>query len=150
MGKTNLHELSCGWSSNNQAFGAVLNPYDLRRTPGGSSGGSAAAVAARVVPLAIGEDTYGSIRVPASFCGLAGLRCTYGRYPDGGVMPLGKNKFDQVGPLARVVREHAECSPCLLRECPIDHRCMTRVTPDRVLTVGRELLEHTKACDRAC
>ena len=63
MGKTNLHELSCGWTSNNQAFGAVLNPYDLRRTPGGSSGGSAAAVAAHVIPVAIGEDTYGSIRV---------------------------------------------------------------------------------------
>src|SRR5580765_3769115 len=52
------------------------------------------------------------------------------------------------GPLAQVVREHTECSPCLLRECPIDHRCMTRVTPDRVLIIGRELLEHTKACDR--
>jgi indoleacetamide hydrolase len=105
FGKTNLHELSCGWSSNNQAFGAVLNPYDLRRTPGGSSGGSAAAVAAHVVPLAIGGDTYGSIRVPASFCGLAGLRCTFRRYPDGGVMPLAKNKFDQVGPLARTVED---------------------------------------------
>ena len=105
FGKTNLHELSCGWSSNNQAFGAVLNPYDLRRTPGGSSGGSAAAVAAHVVPLALGEDTYGSIRVPASFCGLAGLRCTFGRYPNGGVMPLAKNKFDQVGPLARSVED---------------------------------------------
>jgi heptosyltransferase-2 len=54
------------------------------------------------------------------------------------------------GPLARVVREHAECAPCLLRECPIDHRCMTRVMPERVLSVGRELLEHTEACDRAC
>jgi indoleacetamide hydrolase len=105
FGKTNLHELSCGWSSNNQAFGPVLNPYDLRRTPGGSSGGSAAAVAAHVVPLALGEDTYGSIRVPAGFCGLAGLRCTFGRYPNGGVMPLAKNKFDQVGPLARSVED---------------------------------------------
>ena len=54
------------------------------------------------------------------------------------------------GPLARVVREHAECAPCLLRECPIDHRCMTRVTPERVAAVARELLEHTEACDRAC
>jgi indoleacetamide hydrolase len=103
MGKTNLHELSCGWSSNNQAFGAVLNPYDLHRTPGGSSGGSAAAVASRMAPFAIAEDTYGSIRVPASFCGLAGLRCTFGRYPGRGIMPLGRNKFDQVGPLARSV-----------------------------------------------
>jgi mandelamide amidase len=103
MGKTNLHELSCGWSTNNQAFGPVLNPYDTQRTPGGSSGGSAAAVASRTAPMAIGEDTYGSIRVPATFCGLAGLRCTFGRYPAAGIMPLGKNKFDQVGPLARSV-----------------------------------------------
>ena len=107
MGKTNLHELSCGWTSNNQAFGAVRNPYDLTRTPGGSSGGSAAAVAARIAPLAIGEDTYGSIRVPASFCGLAGLRPTFGRYSDAGVMPLAVNKFDQLGPLAREVRDLA-------------------------------------------
>lgn len=105
MGKTNLHELSCGWSSNNQAFGPVYNPYDLQRTPGGSSGGSAAAVAARIAPLAIAEDTYGSIRVPATFCGLAGLRCTFGRYPERGVMPLAQNKFDQVGPLARNVQD---------------------------------------------
>lgn len=105
MGKTNLHELSCGWSSNNYTFGAVLNPYDLHRTPGGSSGGSAAAVAARVAPIAIAEDTYGSIRVPATFCGLAGFRCTFGRYPARGIMPLGKNKFDEVGPLARSVED---------------------------------------------
>jgi len=103
MGKTNLHELSCGWTSNNATFGPVLNPYDLTRTPGGSSGGSAAAVAARIAPLAIGEDTYGSIRVPASFCGIVGLRPTYGRYPDAGLMPLAHEKFDQVGPLARSV-----------------------------------------------
>ena len=105
MGKTNLHELSCGWSSNNQAFGPVYNPYDSTRTPGGSSGGSAAAVAARIAPLAIAEDTYGSIRVPATFCGLAGLRCTFGRYPERGIMPLAHNKFDQVGPLARHVED---------------------------------------------
>lgn len=107
MGKTNLHELSCGWTTNNQAFGAVRNPYDLARTPGGSSGGSGAAVAARIAPLAIGEDTYGSIRVPATFCSLAGLRPTFGRYSAAGVMPLALNKFDQLGPLAREVRDLA-------------------------------------------
>jgi len=103
MGKTNLHELSCGWTSNNATFGPVLNPYDRTRTPGGSSGGSAAAVAARIAPLGIGEDTYGSIRVPSTFCGLVGLRPTFGRYPDDGVMPLSRKRFDQVGPLARSV-----------------------------------------------
>src|SRR6185437_952913 len=103
MGKTNLQELSSGWTSDNPLFGAVLNPYDRTRTPGGSSGGSAVAVATRMAPLAIGEDTYGSIRVPASFCGLVGLRPTFGRYPDDGVMPLSHNRFDQLGPLARSV-----------------------------------------------
>jgi indoleacetamide hydrolase len=107
MGKTNLHELSCGWTSNNAAFGPVLNPYDRTRTPGGSSGGSGAAVAARMAPLAIGEDTYGSIRVPATFCGIVGLRPTFRRYPNDGVMPLSLNRFDQVGPLARSVGDIA-------------------------------------------
>jgi indoleacetamide hydrolase len=88
MGKTNLHELSFGWTSNNAVFGPVHNPYDPSRVPGGSSGGSGAAVAARIAPLAIGEDTLGSIRVPATHCGLAGLRPSFGRYPDGGIMPL--------------------------------------------------------------
>jgi indoleacetamide hydrolase len=105
MGKTNLHELSYGWTSNNGIFGPVRNPYDPTRIPGGSSGGSAAAVAARMAPIAIGEDTLGSIRVPATDCGLAGLRPTFGRYPDAGIMPLTDNKFDQVGPLARSVED---------------------------------------------
>jgi indoleacetamide hydrolase len=103
MGKTNLHELSLGWTSNNAIFGPVRNPYDPSRVPGGSSGGSGAAVAARIAPLAIGEDTLGSIRVPSTNCGLAGLRPSFGRYPDAGIMPLSDNKFDQVGPIARSV-----------------------------------------------
>jgi mandelamide amidase len=105
MGKTNLHELSFGWTSNNAVFGPVRNPYDPTRVPGGSSGGSGAAVAARIAPLAIGEDTLGSIRVPSANCGLAGFRPTFGRYPDDGIMPLTENKFDQVGPLARSVED---------------------------------------------
>jgi mandelamide amidase len=107
MGKTNLQELSRGWTSNNNAFGAVRNPYDTGRVPGGSSGGSAAAVAARMAPLAVAEDTWGSIRVPAAWCGVAGLRPTHGRYPNGGVMPLTLDRFDQVGPLARTVADLA-------------------------------------------
>ena len=103
MGKTNLHELSFGATSNNAIFGPVRNPYDPSRIPGGSSGGSGAAVAARMAPLAIGEDTLGSIRGPSTWCGLAGLRPSFGRYPDAGIMPLTENKFDQVGPLARSV-----------------------------------------------
>jgi len=107
MGKTNLHELSCGWTSNNPTFGAVHNPYDIARIPGGSSGGSAVAVAARIAPLAIAEDTLGSIRIPSTMCGICGFRPTYGRYPDDGIMPLAKNKFDQVGPLACTVEDLA-------------------------------------------
>jgi Asp-tRNA(Asn)/Glu-tRNA(Gln) amidotransferase A subunit family amidase len=102
MGKTNLHELSFGWTSNNAVFGPVRNPYDPTRVPGGSSGGSGAAVAARMAPLAIGEDTNGSIRHPAANCGLTGFRPSFGRYPDDGIMPL-TDKFDQVGPIARSV-----------------------------------------------
>lgn len=107
MGKTNLHELSYGWTSNNGIFGAVRNPYEPNHVPGGSSGGSAVAVAARMAPLAVAEDTWGSIRVPASMCGLAGLRPSFGRYPDDGIMPLTESKFDQVGPLARSVADLA-------------------------------------------
>src|SRR5882762_631335 len=107
MGKTNIHELSYGWTSNNGVYGPVRNPYDTNRIPGGSSGGSAAAVAARIAPLAIAEDTLGSIRVPATMCGLAGLRPSFGRYPGDGIMPLTTDKFDQVGPVARSVADLA-------------------------------------------
>ena len=104
LGKTNLHELSLGWTSDNHAFGAVHNPYDQARIPGGSSGGTAAAVAARMAPLGVAEDTEGSIRVPAALCGVAGFRPTTARYPSSGVAPI-TALFDQVGPHARTVRD---------------------------------------------
>jgi indoleacetamide hydrolase len=106
LGKTNLHELSYGWTSNNLAFGAVHNPYDLARIPGGSSGGTAAAIAARLAPLGVAEDTEGSIRVPAAFCGIAGFRPTTGRYSTQGCVPISP-LFDQVGPHARSVADLA-------------------------------------------
>ena len=106
MGKTNVHELSFGWTSNNHAFGAVRNPYDPSRIPGGSSGGTAAAIAARMAPLGIAEDTQGSIRVPAALCGVCGFRPTQNRYPNQGVMPI-TPIFDQVGPHARSVGDLA-------------------------------------------
>ncbi len=106
LGKTNLHELSFGWTSNNLAFGAVRNPYDLRRIPGGSSGGTAAAVAARMAPLGVAEDTQGSIRVPAALCGICGFRPTTGRYPTDGTAPI-TPLFDQIGPHARAVEDLA-------------------------------------------
>lgn len=106
LGKTNLHELSMGWTSNNLAFGAVRNPYDQSRIPGGSSGGTAVAVAARMTPLGVAEDTEGSIRVPAALCGIAGFRPTTGRYPSKGTAPISA-LFDQVGPHARYVADLA-------------------------------------------
>ena len=106
LGKTNLHELSYGWTSNNLAFGAVRNPYDTSRIPGGSSGGTAAAIAAGLAPLGVAADTEGSIRVPAALCGIAGFRPTTGRYPSAGLVPISA-LFDQVGPHARVVADLA-------------------------------------------
>ena len=104
LGKTNLHEISLGWTSANQVFGPVRNPYDPSRIPGGSSGGTAVAIAARMAPVGLGEDTNGSIRVPAAMCGIAGLRPTIGRYPCAGVVPLAPT-LDTVGPMARTVSD---------------------------------------------
>ncbi|MBI2993093.1 MAG: hypothetical protein HYY48_02815 [Gammaproteobacteria bacterium] len=104
MGKTNLHEFSAGFTSNNAVFGPVRNPHDPARIPGGSSGGTAAAVAAGIAPLGIAEDTAGSIRVPAACCGIADFRPTTGRYPNSGAVPLTPT-FDQLGPLAREVND---------------------------------------------
>ena len=122
MGKTNIHELSRGWTSNNGAFGPVLNPYDPQHIPGGSSGGSAAAVAARMAPLALGEDTLGSIRVPATFCGVIGFRPTYGRYPGEGIMPLTFDRFDQVGPFANAMSDIVLFDDVLTDAAPIAAR----------------------------
>ena len=106
IGKTGLHEFAYGITSNNPHFGAIRNPWDLERIPGGSSGGSAAAVAARLVPLATGTDTGGSIRIPASFCGVVGLKPTYERVSRKGVMPLGLT-LDHAGLLAGTVSDVA-------------------------------------------
>ena len=106
LGKTGLHELAYGITSNNPHFGAIHNPWDLARIPGGSSGGSAAAVAAGMVPFTTGSDTGGSIRVPASFCGVVGLKPTFGRVNISGVLPLGFSQ-DHVGPITRTVRDAA-------------------------------------------
>ena len=106
IGKTGMHELAYGITSSNPHFGAVRNPWDRDRIPGGSSGGSGAAVAAGMVSMAMGSDTGGSIRIPASFCGVVGLKPTYGRVSRYGVMPLGYS-LDHMGPLTRSVRDAA-------------------------------------------
>ncbi len=99
IGRTGLHEFAFGFSSENPHFGPVRNPWDPSTSPGGSSGGSAAAVGAGITPVAIGTDTGGSVRVPAALCGCYGLKVTHGRVPLEGVFPLASS-VDTVGPLA--------------------------------------------------
>ena len=106
LGKTNMHEFAYGVTSNNPYFGAVHNPWDLSRIPGGSSGGSAAAVAAGLCYGSIGTDTGGSIRIPSALCGTVGLKPTFGRVSVEGVVPLSPH-LDCVGPLARSVEDAA-------------------------------------------
>ena len=106
VGKTNLHEIAFGITSKNPHYGWVLNPLDPKRLAGGSSGGSAALVAGKFLPMALGTDTGGSIRVPASFCGIAGLKPTYGLVSRHGVLPLGFS-LDHVGPLGSCVEDCA-------------------------------------------
>ncbi|HWC33110.1 MAG TPA: amidase, partial [Actinomycetota bacterium] len=106
IGKTNQHELAAGATNLVSACGPVRNPWDPGRIAGGSSGGSAAVVAARVVPLALGTDTGGSIRIPASLCGTAGLKPTWGAVPMEGAMPLAA-ALDSAGPLATTVEDIA-------------------------------------------
>ena len=106
LGKTHMHELAYGVTSNNPHFGAVRNPWDTDRVPGGSSGGSGAAVAAGMTFMAMGSDTGGSIRVPGAFCNTVGLKPSYGRVSRFGVMPLDFS-LDHMGPLTRTVRDAA-------------------------------------------
>lgn len=106
MGKTGLHEMAYGVTSNNPHYGAIRNPHDPARIPGGSSGGSGAAVAGGMVYFAMGSDTGGSIRIPAAYCGCVGLKPTYGRVSRFGTMPLGVN-LDHMGPMTQSSRDAA-------------------------------------------
>ncbi|HBY60310.1 MAG TPA: Asp-tRNA(Asn)/Glu-tRNA(Gln) amidotransferase GatCAB subunit A [Solibacterales bacterium] len=129
LGKTHMHELAYGITSNNPHFGPVRNPWDPDRIPGGSSGGSGAAVAAGMCFMAMGSDTGGSIRIPASYCGTVGLKPTTGLVSRYGTLPLGFT-LDHMGPLTRTVRDTAVTMNVIAGRDDRDETSARRPAPD--------------------
>jgi len=153
IGKTNTHEIALGVTNNNPHYGACKNPWDITRTPGGSSGGSAVAVATGMALAALGTDTGGSIRIPAALCGVVGLKPTYGRVSLRGILPLSWN-LDHPGPITRKVEDAAlmlqvmggydELDPASVKTLPGDYSSHLRDTMKErkvALAIGNYIAE---------
>ncbi|MDG1992535.1 MAG: Asp-tRNA(Asn)/Glu-tRNA(Gln) amidotransferase subunit GatA [Pirellulales bacterium] len=138
LGKTNMDEFAMGGSNENSAYGLVRNPWDTNSAPGGSSGGSAAAVAADMAPLAIGSDTGGSIRQPAGLCGITGLKPTYGRVSRRGLIAF-SSSLDQIGPMARSAKECAMLLQAIAGHDPGDSTSLNTPVPDYLTGLEKPL-----------
>ena len=138
LGKTNMDEFAMGGSNENSAYGLVRNPWDTNSAPGGSSGGSAAAVAADMAPLAIGSDTGGSIRQPAGLCGITGLKPTYGRVSRRGLIAF-SSSLDQIGPMARSAKECAMLLQAIAGHDPGDSTSLHTPVPDYLTGLEKPL-----------
>jgi aspartyl-tRNA(Asn)/glutamyl-tRNA(Gln) amidotransferase subunit A len=138
LGKTNMDEFAMGSSNETSFYGAVKNPWDINCVPGGSSGGSAACVAARLAPAATATDTGGSIRQPAALCGITGLKPTYGRVSRWGMIAFASS-LDQAGPMARTAEDVALLLGAMAGFDAKDSTCLEREVPDYSATLNSDL-----------